>query len=97
MPGGPTIVAAVDIHTSNNLAARVLDFPAGDVPEAAVLEDLGVASGPVERDVLEGVPNKEALQDTCITCLCVASHTCRLHAGGSCVGELPLRSSKQNM
>lgn len=27
-----------------------------------MLEDLGVASGPVERDVLEGLPNEEALQ-----------------------------------
>jgi hypothetical protein len=34
----------------------------GDVPEAAVLESLGVASGPAERDVLEGLPNEEAVQ-----------------------------------
>jgi hypothetical protein len=40
----------------------VLFIPAGDVPEATVLESLGAASGPAERDVLEGLPNEEALQ-----------------------------------
>jgi hypothetical protein len=32
------------------------------VPEATILEELGAASGPAERDVLEGLPNEEALQ-----------------------------------
>jgi hypothetical protein len=32
------------------------------VPEALVLEDLGAATGPAERDVLEGLSNEEALQ-----------------------------------
>lgn len=34
----------------------------GDVPEAAVLEELGVSAAAAELDVLEGLSNEEALQ-----------------------------------
>lgn len=54
--------AAADAALTPLAAAASEMLEAGDVPEAAVLEDLGVASGPVERDVLEGLPNEEALQ-----------------------------------
>ncbi|WIA42509.1 hypothetical protein OEZ86_008494 [Tetradesmus obliquus] len=54
--------AAADAALTPLAAAASEMLESGDVPEAAVLEDLGVASGPVERDVLEGLPNEEALQ-----------------------------------
>ncbi|KAF6260226.1 plastid and cyanobacterial ribosomal protein-domain-containing protein [Scenedesmus sp. NREL 46B-D3] len=47
---------------NRHASLRILPAGAGDVPEAAVLESLGAATGPAERDVLEGLPNEEALQ-----------------------------------
>jgi 30S ribosomal protein 3 len=54
--------AAADAALTPLAAAADELLESGDVPEAAVLESLGVATGPAERDVLEGLPNEEALQ-----------------------------------